>query len=130
MILRDDSSMFPVARLISIIPVVHFFSEASEQNSRFKGSSDTLTSQSYFVLPFAFLPANFFHYLCQTLILPRAVFINKILIEPLTANPEHTAIKGDSPFDSACLCLNFIMKSLKKSELVKLMECSKGTILE
>ena len=41
------------------------------------------------------------HNICQRLILPRTVFINKILIKSLSADMQHPAIKSDFSFQSA-----------------------------
>ena len=38
------------------------------------------------------------HNICQRLILPRTVFINKILIKSLSADMQHPAIKSDFSF--------------------------------
>lgn len=51
------------------------------------------------------LAADFFHCLCQPLILPWTVFIGEIFIESLTADTKHAAIECNFPFDPAVLCL-------------------------
>ena len=60
------------------------------------------------------------HNICQRLILPRTVFINKILIKSLSADMQHPAIKSDFFFQSAVFFfekeINFILSFLLTSD--------------
>src|SRR5699024_7747931 len=51
------------------------------------------------------LTDDFFHGICQILVLPGTVFICEIFIKALTTDPKHSAVERDFPGSPAVLCL-------------------------